>query len=61
MKTLRDAVRKAVDDADFKATMAKIDSPIQYLDAPEFGKYLAADAARLAAAVKAVGRVEDHK
>ena len=61
MKTLRDAVRKAVDDPDFKATMAKIDSPIQYLDAPEFGKYLAADATRLAAAVKAVGRAEDHK
>ena len=61
MKTLRDAVRKAVDDADFKAMMVKIDSPIQYLDAPEFGKYLAADATRLAAAVKAVGRAEDHK
>lgn len=61
MKTLRDAVRKAVDDPDFKATMAKIDSPIQYLDAPEFGKYLAADATRLAAAVKAVGRVDEHK
>jgi tripartite-type tricarboxylate transporter receptor subunit TctC len=61
MKTLRDAVRKAVDDPDFKATMAKIDSPIQYLDAPEFGKYWAADARRLAEAVKAVGRVEEHK
>ena len=61
MKTLRDAVRKAVDDADFKAMMVKIDSPIQYLDAPEFGKYLAADATRLAAAVKAVGRAEERK
>jgi tripartite-type tricarboxylate transporter receptor subunit TctC len=61
MKTLRDAVRKAVDDPDFKATMAKIDSPIQYLDAPEFAKYWAADAKRLAEAVKAVGRVEEHK
>ena len=61
MKTVRDAVRKAVDDPDFKATMQKIDSPIQYLDAPEFAKYWANDAKRLAAAVKAVGRVEDHK
>ena len=61
MKTLRDAVRKAVDDPDFKATMVKIDSPIQYLDAPEFAKYWAADAKRLAEAVKAVGRVDEHK
>jgi tripartite-type tricarboxylate transporter receptor subunit TctC len=61
LKTLRDAVRKAVDDPDFKSAMAKFDSPIQYLDAPEFGKYLAADATRLAAAVKAVGRVDEHK
>ena len=61
MKTVRDAVRKAVDDPDFKSTMQKIDSPIQYLDAPEFAKYWANDAKRLAAAVKAVGRVEDHK
>jgi tripartite-type tricarboxylate transporter receptor subunit TctC len=61
MKTLRDAVRKAVDDPDFKAMMAKIESPIQYLDAPEFGKYWAADAKRLAEAVKVVGRIEEHK
>jgi tripartite-type tricarboxylate transporter receptor subunit TctC len=61
MKTVRDAVRKAVNDPDFKATMQKIDSPIQYLDAPEFAKYWANDAKRLAEAVKAVGRVEDHK
>ena len=61
VKTLRDAVRKAVDDPDFKATMVKIDSPVQYLDSPEFGKYLAADAKRLAEAVRAVGRVDDHK
>ncbi len=61
MKTVRDAVRKAVDDPDFKSQMQKIESPIQYLDAPEFAKYWAADAKRLAEAVKAVGRVEEHK
>jgi len=61
VKVLRDGVRKAVEDPDFKATMAKIDSPVQYLDAPEFAKYWANDAKRLAEAVKAVGRVEDHK
>lgn len=61
LKTVRDAVRKAVEDPDFKAQMQKIESPIQYLDAPEFAKYWAADAKRLADAVKAVGRVEEHK
>ena len=29
--------------------MAKLNSPIQYLDAPEFAKYWQADAKRLAA------------
>src|SRR3954469_18689573 len=61
MKVLRDGVRKAVEDPDFKSTMQKIDSPIQYLDAPEFAKYWSTDARRLAEAVKAVGRVEEHK
>ena len=61
VKTLREAVRRAVDDPDFRATMAKLESPVQYLDAPEFAKYWATDARRLAEAVKAVGRVEEHK
>ena len=34
---------------------------LQYLDAPDFGKYLAADATRLAAVVKVVGKLEDQK
>ncbi len=55
---LRDAVRKAVVDADFKNQMAKFNSPINYLDAPEFAKYLDADARRLAVAVQMVGKVE---
>lgn len=57
-KVLRDAVRKGVDDADFKSQMAKLNSPIQYLDAPEFAKYWAADAKRLAAVVQVVGKVK---
>ncbi len=61
MKTIRDGVRKAVEDPDFKSMMQKVDSPIQYLDAPEFAKYWTADAKRLADAVKAIGRVDDHK
>lgn len=56
-KVLRDAVRQAVADPDFKSQMAKLNSPINYLDAPEFAKYLEADAKRLAAVVKIVGKV----
>ncbi|MBI4192932.1 MAG: tripartite tricarboxylate transporter substrate binding protein [Betaproteobacteria bacterium] len=61
MKVLRDAARKAVEDSDFKSTMAKVNSPINYLDAPEFAKYWEADGKRLAALVKVVGKVEDKK
>jgi tripartite-type tricarboxylate transporter receptor subunit TctC len=61
LKVLRDTVRKAVEDADFKTAMARVNSPIQYMDAPEFAKYWDADAKRLAAAVKVVGKVDDKK
>ena len=55
---LRDAVRKVVVDADFKNQMAKFNSLVNYLDAPEFARYLDADAKRLAVAVQMVGKVE---
>ena len=61
MKALRDAARKAVQDPDFKSTMAKVDSIVQYKDAPDFQQYWLADARRLAALVKVVGKVEDKK
>ena len=60
-KTLRDAVRVAVEDADFKATIPRLNTPIAYMDAPEFRKYLDVDAKRLAEVVKVVGRVEEKK
>ena len=37
--------------------LTKINSPIKYLDAPDFQKYWDADAKRLAAVVKIVGKV----
>ncbi len=61
MKVLRDAARRAVEDADFKTAMARVNSPVNYMDAPEFAKYWDADAKRLAAAVKIVGKVDDKK
>ncbi len=61
MAVLRDTARRAVEDPDFKKTMARVDSLVQYKDAPEFEKYWQADAKRLAALVKIVGKVEDKK
>lgn len=57
IKILRDGVRQAVNDPEFKNQMAKVNSPIKYLDAPDFAKYVEADAKRLAAVVKVVGKV----
>jgi len=61
MNVLRDAAHKVVEDPDFKSAMAKLSSPIQYMDAPEFGKYWAADAKRLAEVVRVVGKIEEQK
>ncbi len=61
LKALRDAAAKAAADPDFKKAMANVNSPVHYLDAPEFAKYWEADAKRLAALVKMVGKVEDKK
>ena len=61
MKTLRDAARRAVQDPDFRATMAKVDSIVDYKDAPDFQQYWMADAKRLAGLVKMVGKVEAKK
>lgn len=60
-KSLREAVKATVNDPDFKATMDKLQTPISYLDAPEFKKFWDKDAAMLAAAVKRVGRIEAKK
>ncbi len=60
-KVLRDAARRAVQDPEFKNAMTKVDSLVAYQDAPDFQKYWDADAKRLAALVKVVGKVEDKK
>src|SRR5574342_188609 len=58
---LRDSVRQAVQDPDFRSAMAKVETPINYLDAPEFQKFWDADAKKLAEAVKRVKIVEQRK
>jgi len=53
---LRAAVRAAVADPQFTAAMAKVSTPISYLDAPEFKDFWVADAARLRVAVEKIGK-----
>jgi tripartite-type tricarboxylate transporter receptor subunit TctC len=53
---LRAAVRAAVADPLFTGAMAKVSTPISYLDAPEFKDFWVADAARLRKAVQKIGK-----
>ncbi|MEO7744142.1 MAG: tripartite tricarboxylate transporter substrate binding protein [Usitatibacter sp.] len=55
---LREAARAAVDDATFKAALAKVETPVQYLDQPQFKAFWDQDAAKLADVVKRIGKVE---
>ena len=61
MAVLRNTVRSAVEDPDFRGAMAKIATPISYLDAPEFQAFWDRDAKMLAAAVRRIGRIESKK
>ncbi len=55
---LRDAARLSVADSKFVAAMATVDTPIQYLDAPELQKFWDADNQKLGDAVRRIGKVE---
>ncbi|HEY2986853.1 MAG TPA: tripartite tricarboxylate transporter substrate-binding protein, partial [Candidatus Binatia bacterium] len=61
MKKVRDTLRQVVQEADFKDAMAKLETPIAYMDAPEFQKFYEKDAKMLAEATRHVGRVEEPK
>jgi len=55
---LREAARFAVDDAAFRSALAKVETPVQYLDQPQFRTFWDADAHKLADVVKRIGKVE---
>jgi len=55
---LRDAARAAAADPRFVAAMATVETPIQYLDAPELQRFWEADAQKLGEAVRRVGKIE---
>jgi tripartite-type tricarboxylate transporter receptor subunit TctC len=58
-KTLREAVRQAVQDPELRSAMDKVQTPIAYQDADEFKTWWDRDAQRLAEVVRRIGRVED--
>lgn len=55
---LRAAAKAAALDARVNDIISGAGSPVQYLDAPEFEKYVQADASRMALVVKRIGKVE---
>jgi len=55
---LREAAKFAVEDANFRNALAKVETPVQYLDQPQFRAFWDNDAAKLATVVKRIGKVE---
>jgi tripartite-type tricarboxylate transporter receptor subunit TctC len=55
---LRLAAKIAAQDAKVKEVIGNAGSPIQYQDAPEFEKYVQADARRMVDVVKRIGRLD---
>jgi tripartite-type tricarboxylate transporter receptor subunit TctC len=58
MTRLRKAMAQAVKAPEVIRTFETAGSPVAYIDAPEFSKFVAEDSARLVAAVKKIGKVE---
>jgi len=60
MTVLRDAARRTTEDPEFKEAMAKVETPIAYLDAPQFKTFLDRDSQRLRTAVERIGKVPEN-
>jgi tripartite-type tricarboxylate transporter receptor subunit TctC len=55
---LRDAARAAANDPKVKDVLLTAGSPVQYLDSPDFERYVQSDASRMSEVVKRIGKVE---
>ncbi|MBI3708172.1 MAG: tripartite tricarboxylate transporter substrate binding protein [Proteobacteria bacterium] len=58
MAALRNAVRQVIKDPNFNTAMENLQTPVSYLDAPEFQKFWDKDAKMLAEAIQRIGKVE---
>jgi tripartite-type tricarboxylate transporter receptor subunit TctC len=59
VRKLREAVREVATSPEFNAAMERVETPVNYLDAPQFQKYWERDAARLKLALEKIGKVEE--
>ena len=55
---LRESAKFAINDPAFQASLAKLETPIQYLDQAQFRAFWDADARKLADVVKKIGKVK---
>jgi len=55
---LRGAFDKAAHTEQFKAALANLGQDLAYMDQPDFAKFWDADAARIEAAIRSIGKVE---
>jgi len=55
---LREAARAVTSDQAFVTALAAVETPVQYLDAPEMQRFWEADARKLGEAVRRVGKLE---
>ena len=55
---LREAARFVVQDEAFKAALAKVGTPVQYLDQPQFRAFYESESRTLGEAVRRIGKVE---
>jgi tripartite-type tricarboxylate transporter receptor subunit TctC len=55
---LRESLRIVVNDPDFRAAMAKLETPVTFKQGAEFRQFFDADARRLADGVRRVGKTE---
>ena len=58
VSVLRTSIGKAAHGEQFNATLANLGLDLAYLDGPDFATFWEADIARMAQAVRAIGRVE---
>jgi tripartite-type tricarboxylate transporter receptor subunit TctC len=58
MQKLRAAAKAAANDPKVKQVILNAGSPVQYMDAPEFDKYVQDDVRRMTEVVKKIGKVD---
>ena len=55
---LRDVLKKAAQTEQFKTALTNLGQELDYMDQPEFAKFWEADAKRIEAAIREIGRVQ---